>query len=149
MGALDKLKPVLFHNGTMRRVLAWALGDGVEAAKKLEEGVPAGYLEELVRELELSGEDLRAVFGLPRATWFRRRREGVLRPREAELVYRVARLWGLARSVFEGDEAAARCWMKTPHPELGGRAPLFAARLEPAAREAEALLVRALSGVGV
>ncbi len=149
MAVFDKLKLDLFHNETMRRVLAWALGDGVEAAKKLEAGVPAGYLEELVRELELSGEDLQTVFGLPRATWFRRRRMGVLRLREAEIAYRVARLWGLARSVFDGDEAAARRWMKTPHPELGGRTPLSAARLEPAAREAEALLVRALAGVGV
>ncbi len=132
----------------MRRVLAWALGDGVEAARRLEAGVPAGFLEELVRELLLDGEELKAVFGLSRATWFRRRRAGVLRPREAELAYRVARIYGIALFAFGEDRRAARRWMREPHPELGGQSPLLAARAEPLAREAEAILVRAMSGVG-
>jgi len=132
----------------MRRVLAWALGDGVEAARRLEAGVPAGFLEELVRELLLDGEELKAVFGLSRATWFRRRRAGVLRPREAELAYRVARIYGTALFAFGEDRGAARRWMRAAHPELGGKSPLMATRTEPLAREAEAILVRAMDGVG-
>ena len=119
------------------------------AARRFADGVPAGYLEELVQELALGGEDLRSVFGLSRATWFRRRREGVLRPREAELAYRIARIYGTALFAFGESAEAARSWMRRPHPELGGTSPLDAARLEPLAREAEAILIRALSGVGL
>ncbi len=132
----------------MRRVLEWALSDGVSAARRLAAGVPAGYLEELIGELGLSGEELRAVFGLSRATWSRRRRRGVLGPREAELTYRIARLYAMAVLAFGEEKAEARAWMRRPHPELGGLSPLSAARLEPAAREAEAVLARALAGVG-
>ncbi len=132
----------------MVRVLGWALGDGVEAARRMERGLPAGFLEELVRELGLRGEELKAVFGFSRATWSRRRRAGVLRPREAELVYRVARIYGTALFAFGEDREAARRWMREVHPELGGQSPLLAARTEPLAREAEALLMRAVCGVG-
>lgn len=133
----------------MRRVLEWALSDGVSAARRLTSGVPAGYLEELVVELGLSGEELREVFGMSRATWSRRRRRGTLSLREGELVYRVARLYGMALMAFGGDGEKAREWMRRPHPELNRERPLLSARLEPTAREAEAVLIRALAGVPV
>ncbi len=133
----------------MRRVLEWALSHGVEAAQRMAAGLPAGYLEELGLALGLSGEERARIFGLSRATWSRRRREGVLRPREAELVYRLARIYAMALLAFGEDAAAAQAWLRRRHPELAGWTPLEAARHEPAAREAEAILARARGGVGV
>ena len=123
--------------------------NGVEAAKRLAAGVPAGYLEELVALLGMSERERREVFGLSKATWSRRRRQGRLKPREAEIAYRLARLYGMALFAFGEDQEAARAWMRKPHPELSGMSPMEAARLEPAAREAEAILVRAEAGVPV
>lgn len=123
--------------------------NGVEAAKRLAAGVPAGYLEELVSLLGMSERERREVFGLSKATWSRRRRQGSLKPREAEIAYRLARLYGMALLAFGEDQEAARTWMRKPHPELSGMSPMQAARLEPAAREAEAILVRAEAGVPV
>ena len=129
----------------MLRALSWAGKNGVLAAKVLERGVPTAYLDELIGELGLSGKELELVFGLTRPTLSRRRKRGVLAKEEGERLYRLARLYGLARELLGEEEA--RLWLRRPHPALMGETPLMALRLEPSAREAEEALMRGAFGV--
>jgi len=80
---------------------------------------------------------------VPRATYQRVDR---LNLQVGETTERLARLYSLALSVFEGREAAAR-FLMTPHPELGGRAPFDAALTEIGGREVEEVIERGRHGL--
>ena len=60
---------------------------------------------------------------------------------------RASTIFDMAVEMFEGDMRAARKWLETPQPGLGGETPLDFASTEVGAREVENLIGRLEHGV--
>lgn len=126
------------------------IGQEVLTAADLEAAVAAGLkrqaldhvVEFLVPEAERPTLRNRIV---PRASYQRRAR---LNPGYSATTERLARIAAIARWVWEDDDKA-RAFLRAPHPELGGRAPLEAALTELGARQVEAVIDRGLHGLPV
>jgi len=114
--------------------------------ESIDEGLPAGLMGETQERLAVGPEEMASLLGISVRTLKRRRESGTLTPIESERLYRIARLFRRATSVFESEEEA-RSWLKRPQMRLGGEVPLEIARLEPGAREAERLLGRIEYGI--
>jgi putative toxin-antitoxin system antitoxin component (TIGR02293 family) len=80
---------------------------------------------------------------VPAATYKRRHR---LKLVESERTERLARVIALAEMLWD-DEAEARRFLSTPHPELGRKKPIEAALTELGARQVEDIVNRALYGL--
>ena len=70
-----------------------------------------------------------------------------LRPDESDRLLRASRLFCRTLEFFEGDEVAARQWLRSPQPAVGGAIPLQLAETEMGTREVEAALDRIEHGV--
>ncbi len=106
----------------------------------VEQGLPRRAFR-LVAD-RLAGNDRGRIASLewsvvPRTTLERRTQQ--LSPQESERTERVARLFVHARRSL-GSEAEAREFMTTPHPLLGGRSPIDAARTDLGTRRTEQIL---------
>jgi putative toxin-antitoxin system antitoxin component (TIGR02293 family) len=106
----------------------------------VERGLPRKALRHVAEWL--AGGDTAKIAGLewgvvPRTTL--ERRETQLSLQESERTERVARLAVHARRAL-GTADEARAFMTTPHPELGGRSPLGAARTDLGTRRVEQIL---------
>ncbi|MEM7307165.1 MAG: antitoxin Xre/MbcA/ParS toxin-binding domain-containing protein [Planctomycetota bacterium] len=127
------------------------LGLSTFDAASLEERVLEGFAYETVLrlqdEIDLTLGELAELVQIPPRTMARRRGEGRLHPDESDRVLRAARILGRASELFEGDLEAARRWLGTPNPALGGRTPLSYARTEIGSREVERLIGRIEHGV--
>jgi putative toxin-antitoxin system antitoxin component (TIGR02293 family) len=112
----------------------------------VERGVPKSALRSVARNVfDDPASQRRVMFRIvPEATYKRRRDR--LTPAESERTERVARVIATAMYVWD-DRAAARRFLNTPHPELGGRTPLEVAYTELGARQVEELLGRILYGI--
>jgi putative toxin-antitoxin system antitoxin component (TIGR02293 family) len=73
--------------------------------------------------------------------------EGRLQPDESDRLVRAARIFAQAVGLFEGDEEAARRWLTSPQPALGGSTPWDYAATEIGAREVENLIGRLEHGI--
>jgi putative toxin-antitoxin system antitoxin component (TIGR02293 family) len=114
---------------------------------ELKRGLPAGAFERLRRALGLErGADLAAVVGISERTLARRQRAGRFTAEESERLFRIARLLDVASDVLGGPDAARR-WLRSPRPYLGGRTPLAYADTEIGAQVVERLLGRIEHGV--
>jgi putative toxin-antitoxin system antitoxin component (TIGR02293 family) len=111
-------------------------------------GLPKRSLERLAARLHQDSRTASAYkFNIvPVATW--KRRTDRLSVDESEKTERLARVLAAAEYVWD-DREQAREWMNKPHPELGGRAPLEAARTELGARRVEGLLDQLFFGLPV
>ena len=114
---------------------------------RVEAGLGYAAVERFRRHAGLSLRELAALVQIPPRTLARRREEGRLRPDESDRLVRASRVFGKALELFAGDAAAARAWLSTPAPALGGRIPLDAAATEIGAREVEDLAGRLEHGV--
>ena len=117
-----------------------------ELIKVIQDGMGFGELEALRAHLGLPLDRLAGKLGIARATLHRRKAAGRLAPDESEKVHRFAHLFELAKTVFDGEEAA-RQWLSFPQFGLGGVVPLDYARTEVGGREVESLLQRIEHGV--
>lgn len=79
---------------------------------------------------------------VPEATYKRRT---LLSPAESERTERLARVIAMAEYVF--DDELAQEWLKKPHPELGGQAPIQCALTELGARRVEEVLNMLFYGI--
>jgi putative toxin-antitoxin system antitoxin component (TIGR02293 family) len=84
--------------------------------------VPFGAVETLTQKLGIDSRELLNTIGIAPRTALRRKREGYLKPDEADRLLRVARLVEEATRIFGSEEKASR-WLNTPHPLLGNAAP--------------------------
>ena len=75
---------------------------------------------------------------IPRATYQRSR---VLNQQHSETVERLARIYAMARALWQDDRAAQR-FLLSPHPELRGKSPLDAALTEIGGRQVEEIIER-------
>jgi putative toxin-antitoxin system antitoxin component (TIGR02293 family) len=128
------------------------LGASIRTVGELESAVAAGLpkrsLERLASRLH---DDRRAASAykykvVPSATWKRRTKR--LSVKESEKTERLARVLAAAEFVWD-DRELARAWMSKAHRELGGEAPIEAARTELGARRVEELLDKLFFGLPV
>jgi putative toxin-antitoxin system antitoxin component (TIGR02293 family) len=113
----------------------------------VRKGLPYSALLRLQRNTGLSASVLAEVAQIPARTLARRKQLGKLDPDESDRLVRVARVFGRAFELFEGDVRIARDWLSTPQIALGGRAPLELAKTDVGAREVENLVGRLEHGI--
>jgi putative toxin-antitoxin system antitoxin component (TIGR02293 family) len=119
-----------------------------EAAARVRAGLPIAEFDTLRQLLGLTVEGLAERIGISIATLSRRRQSGQpLDAGRSDRVVRFARLFRLATELHDGDEEAARLWLRTPARALEGENPLDHAATEAGAREDEALIGRLEYGV--
>jgi len=119
-----------------------------EAAARVKAGLPVAELDVLRALLGLTVENLAGRIGISIATLSRRRHGGQpLDAGHSDRVLRYARLFRLATELHDGDEEAARAWLRKPARALDGETPLDHAETEAGAREVENLIGRLEHGV--
>lgn len=114
---------------------------------KVRKGLPYRAFERLQAGLGLPAAELAEIVGIAPRTLLRRRERGRLDPDESDRLLRVSRVLGKALELFDGDADAARSWLRSPAPALGGAVPLELARSEIGAREVERLADRLEHGI--
>jgi putative toxin-antitoxin system antitoxin component (TIGR02293 family) len=114
-----------------------------EAVAHVRAGLPVAELDALRELLGVTVEALAGKVGISIATLSRRRnRREPLDVGQSDRVLRYARLFRQAVTLHDGDEDAARAWLKSPARALGGETPLERAETEVGAREVENLMGR-------
>ena len=119
-----------------------------EAADRIKAGLPVAEFDALRELLDLTVESLAGRIGVSIATLSRRRQSGQpLDPGRSDRLLRFARLFRLAVELHDGNEEAARDWLRKPARALDGETPLDRADTEAGAREVEKLIGRVEHGV--
>jgi putative toxin-antitoxin system antitoxin component (TIGR02293 family) len=115
---------------------------------RVKAGLPPAEFDALRDLLGVTVEYLAEKVGISTATLSRRRRSGQpLDANHSDRLLRFARLLRRATELYDGDEGAARAWLRKPAPALGGETPLDYAQTEAGGREVEALIGRLEHGV--
>jgi putative toxin-antitoxin system antitoxin component (TIGR02293 family) len=116
-----------------------------DIAEAVESGLPKQSLERVVERAGVEGPARLKLMHrvVPAATYKRRHR---LKLVESEKTERLARVIALAELLWD-DEAEARRFLATPHPELGRKKPIEAGLTELGARQVEDVVMRALYGL--
>jgi putative toxin-antitoxin system antitoxin component (TIGR02293 family) len=122
-----------------------------ELDRVVQRGLPKASLERLYRYLELASRSMAwsefQQMIVPRATW--KRREKLLSTLESAKIERLARVVAMAIETWDGNQADAREWLWTPHPELDNRPPVLVAMTELGARRVEQVLAGITYGLPV
>ena len=121
--------------------------DTTHLIRRVEKGLPFRAVERLRRNMALTTEAFAELIQVKTRTLRRRKEEGRLQPDESDRALRASRIFGSALELFEGDAEAARDWLSSEQPALGGAVPLSVARTELGAREVEQLIGRLEHGV--
>ncbi|MDE2906289.1 MAG: DUF2384 domain-containing protein [Acidobacteriota bacterium] len=114
---------------------------------EIRAGLPASFLDRLKDTLDVTETQLARVVGIPRQTLVRRRLRGVLRRDEGDRAARVARVFNMALSYFDGNRERAIEWLKHPNPALGGETPLRRADTATGAEDVIDLIGRLEHGI--
>jgi putative toxin-antitoxin system antitoxin component (TIGR02293 family) len=122
-------------------------GSRLDLARQIEEGLQANAIDRVKENLALGDTQVSLALGVSTKTLGRLRKgRSRLSPTVGDRLYRLARVFELAREVLEDDEAA-REWIREPQLGLGYRTPLDLIRTEIGFREVEDLLGRMEYGV--
>jgi putative toxin-antitoxin system antitoxin component (TIGR02293 family) len=142
--AVDGLAAVLGVKGAGRA----AGGAAIALAGAVRRGLPWKAIDNVKRELGLADEQLASYLGVSSKTLGRLRKGGRrhLNLVAGDRLYRLARIFAIAKDVLEGEEEA-RAWLRRPQIGLGNETPLELALTEAGAREVEDLLGRIEFGV--
>ncbi|HVR44796.1 MAG TPA: antitoxin Xre-like helix-turn-helix domain-containing protein [Thermoanaerobaculia bacterium] len=114
---------------------------------RVEKGFSYRTLERLQKNLDLPMHELAELVLISPRTLARRKQEGKLLPEESDRLLRIARVFGRALELFDGDASGAGEWLEAKQPALGGGVPLALARTELGSREVELLIERLEHGV--
>ena len=114
---------------------------------EIRAGLPASFLDRLKETLNVTETQLASVVGIPRQTLVRRRLRGVLRRDEGDRAARVARVFNMALSYFDGNREHALDWLKHPNPALAGETPLRRADTATGAEDVIDLIGRLEHGI--
>lgn len=121
--------------------------DPIGIFKSVQRGLRFSALERFQKNSGLSTADLADAVVITARTLARRKEQGRLDPEESDRLLRIARVFGKALELFEGDAGQAREWLSGPQRALGGERPIILARTDLGAREVEALADRLEHGV--
>lgn len=119
----------------------------LKLADLVRKGLPFKTLELVGERTRLSVAGVAVLIDLPARTLVRRREEGRLTANESDRLVRLARIFGLAIGLFEGDVDRAKAWFERPQRALGNVTPASAVRTDVGAREVEQLIGRLEHGV--
>jgi putative toxin-antitoxin system antitoxin component (TIGR02293 family) len=114
---------------------------------QLRKGLSYGAFERFQRNTGLSAATVSELIQLPPRTLARRKQGGRFQPDESDRLVRVARVFGRALALFEGDPAGARHWLLSRQPLLGNLVPLDLAGTDIGALEVEHLIGRLEQGI--
>lgn len=100
----------------------------VASPERAQDAIRHGFKPETLRTLaeryQVSLETIGRLAGIPKSSLTRKlRTKRRLDASEADRVYRLARIYALARDVLESDHTA-RAWFATPNRALGGSKPI-------------------------
>ena len=115
----------------------------IDLLAMIEEGLPLSAGEQLASHFGVESKHffMRYV-GMSDSTVRRRMKDGqVLTTDESDRVVRYAHLLNITTNLMSGSEEAAREWLSSPAPALGGATPLETAVTEAGARRVEDLIV--------
>jgi putative toxin-antitoxin system antitoxin component (TIGR02293 family) len=115
--------------------------------RQVRKGLAYSALARFQRNTGLAAGAVSRLIQIPSRTLTRRKSEGKLAPEESDRLVRAARVFGRAMELFEGEGDAARSWLTTPQPALGGLIPLELAGTEVGATEVEGLIGRLEYGI--
>lgn len=118
----------------------------LEQVAEIKAGLPAGIVDALCRELEISRKELARVAGVAERTLNRKIQEGRLNADQSERFNRIAQLLNRTLEVLGTKEHAVH-WLKTPRAYFGAKPPLDFADTEIGNREVLNLLGRIEHGV--
>ena len=121
--------------------------DALYLVDQIGRGLSYSAFARFQRNTGLPTQELSALVEIPERTLARRKDTGRLQPDESDRLARAARLFARAMDLFEGDVDAARAWLLSPRPALGGRTPLELARSDIGAIEVENLVGRLEHGI--
>ncbi len=113
----------------------------------VEKGFSWKTFERFVKNLGLPAEQVGEVIGIPRRTLARRKVEGRLKADESDRLLRLARVFGSAIDLFDGNRDAAVLFLTDVNVALGGVAPIDFARTQVGAEEVETLVRRIQYGI--
>ena len=113
----------------------------------VRKGLPYSALARLQRNTGMPAAVLAELAQIPARTLARRKQHGKLDADESDRLVRVARVFGRALELFEGDVRIARDWLSTAQIALGGRIPLELAKTDVGSREVENLVGRLEHGI--
>ena len=129
------------------RLLGLAPSGLTELLRQVEEGFPYRLLENFHEAVHLPMCEIGHLVRIPARTLHRRKKEGMLQPEESDRLLRASRVFRRALDLFEDDLGAAKRWLSTPQPALGGLEPLEMARTDLGAQEVERLIGQLEHGV--
>ena len=115
--------------------------------QRVEDGLEFRQLEHFQRRIALPLQAVADLVRISPRTLSRRKEQGRLLPDESDRLLRIARVFGRAIDLFEGDVEAARHWLSSPQAALGGAVPLEWTRTDLGSREVENLIGRLEHGV--
>ncbi|MFL6248165.1 MAG: antitoxin Xre-like helix-turn-helix domain-containing protein [Thermoanaerobaculia bacterium] len=115
--------------------------------KAVEKGFSWKTFERFVKNIGLPADRIADVMGIPRRTLARRKVEGRLKADESDKLLRLARVFGSALDLFDGNREAATLFLTDINIALGGVAPIDFARTELGAEEVENLVGRIQYGI--
>jgi putative toxin-antitoxin system antitoxin component (TIGR02293 family) len=115
--------------------------------KAVEKGFAWKTFERFVRNIGLPTEQVADVLGIPRRTLARRKSEGRLKTDESDKLLRLARVFGSALDLFDGNRESAVLWLTDVNIALGKVAPIDIARTHVGADEVENLVGRIQFGL--
>lgn len=115
--------------------------------RQVRKGLAYSSLLRFQRNTGLSAGASAKLLQIPTRTLTRRKAEGKLAPEESDRLVRASRIFGRAMELFEGDREAARVWLTSAQPALGGMVPLELAPTDVGAGEVESLIGRLEHGI--
>ncbi len=115
--------------------------------EEVREGLAYSSWDRFLQSTGLTKEAASHFMQITSRTLARRKEAGRLHPDESDRLVRAARIFSLAAGLFEGEEEAARRWLTSPQPALGGTSPWNYAATEIGAREVESLIGRLEHGI--
>jgi putative toxin-antitoxin system antitoxin component (TIGR02293 family) len=115
--------------------------------KAIAAGLPFTAINKLQSAYAINFEELAAMLQVSSRTLVRRKIGGTLDPAVSDRAIRLIRVYSLARDLFEGDEEAAREWIKRKNRSLDDFSPETMIGTETGASLVEDLIGRLENGV--
>jgi putative toxin-antitoxin system antitoxin component (TIGR02293 family) len=122
-------------------------GETTQLLRQVEQGLPYRSLVYFHQVLDIPINEMADLAQIKTRTLSRRKASGRLEPDESDRLLRVARVFGKALELFEGNHEAARRWFTKPHKMLSGVTPADMSKTDIGAVEVERLIGRLEHGV--